>query len=571
MRNRILIIIGITLAVISILLNGVVAHDARFWFDKSKAAFRAGRVGGDQWDNANVGNYSYAFGRNLTNNTTDSFMIGFGDVSDETFRVMNDSVTVTGKIKIVDGSQGANKVLTSDANGVGTWSAAGSGDITGPDTSTDHGIARFNGTTGKIIQDSGVTIDDSNNLVAPGTGKFTKDDATASGVTDVLTIEHTTTGSAAAGIGTGLVFNVERQTGYGVREEGSIDTVLTSVTQNSETADMLFSVRESGTMTEVMRLDGSAGAVGIGTDTPSEILTVVKSNDTAILALSGAISNHTNIAIGRTAAEARLAIARATGDYALGAVPGDAVLRVDSSSNKLHLLAGGENAVMTVTNTSVGISSTTPTATLTVGGNIKAILNDIGGVNAKYDDATYELGYDMAELFETSEAVEPGDVLIIGSQPGKLQKSERTYEKSIVGVVSGAPAILFEGSQLQMAPDEGSLKNPHKPPVALVGRVPVKVTLENGPIKVGDYLTTSSKAGYAMRATEPGSTIGIALESFGFKEGEKEGMVRCFINIGERNMGQILAKLKKENMELREKLANLGAEIEKISERLSKR
>lgn len=42
------------------------AHDSRFWFDKSKGAFRAGNVTGGQWDDANVGLYSFAAGYNNT-------------------------------------------------------------------------------------------------------------------------------------------------------------------------------------------------------------------------------------------------------------------------------------------------------------------------------------------------------------------------------------------------------------------------------------------------------------------------------------------------------------------------
>jgi hypothetical protein len=39
----------------------------------------------------------------------------------------------------------------------------GSGDVEGPASATDNAIARFNGTTGKIIQNSAATIDDSGN------------------------------------------------------------------------------------------------------------------------------------------------------------------------------------------------------------------------------------------------------------------------------------------------------------------------------------------------------------------------------------------------------------------------
>lgn len=46
--------------------------------------------------------------------------------------------------------------------------AGASGDVVGPASSTDNAIARYDLTTGKIIQNSGVTIDDSDNLTLPG-------------------------------------------------------------------------------------------------------------------------------------------------------------------------------------------------------------------------------------------------------------------------------------------------------------------------------------------------------------------------------------------------------------------
>jgi hypothetical protein len=42
---------------------------------------------------------------------------------------------------------------------------SGSGDVVGPASSTDNAIARFDGTTGKLVQNSGVLIDDNNNLL----------------------------------------------------------------------------------------------------------------------------------------------------------------------------------------------------------------------------------------------------------------------------------------------------------------------------------------------------------------------------------------------------------------------
>jgi hypothetical protein len=60
------------------------------------------------------------------------------------------SVTITGSLAV---------------NGVNiTGGGGGSGDVTGPGAATDNAIARYDLTTGKIIQNSGVTIDDSNNI-----------------------------------------------------------------------------------------------------------------------------------------------------------------------------------------------------------------------------------------------------------------------------------------------------------------------------------------------------------------------------------------------------------------------
>lgn len=54
------------------------------------------------------------------------------------------------------------------------WSTpAGAGDFVGPAVAVDNTIVRFNGTTGKLGQASGVVIDDSNNITVPGTGTHT--------------------------------------------------------------------------------------------------------------------------------------------------------------------------------------------------------------------------------------------------------------------------------------------------------------------------------------------------------------------------------------------------------------
>ena len=44
--------------------------------------------------------------------------------------------------------------------------------------------------------------------------------------------------------------------------------------------------------------------------------------------------------------------------------------------------------------------------------------------------------------------------------------------------------------------------------MAMVGRVPTKVSAENGPIHAGDLLVASSKMGYAMKGTDHDKMLG---------------------------------------------------------------
>ena len=86
-------------------------------------------------------------------------------------------------------------------------------------------------------------------------------------------------------------------------------------------------------------------------------------------------------------------------------------------------------------------------------------------------------------------------------------------------------------------------------PLVLAGRVPVKVSLENGPIAIGDFLGLSSKPGVAMRMTEPGAGVGIALAAFD-GHGGAAGTVLCFVKVGEVNMAVEVARLRAENAAL---------------------
>lgn len=132
-------------------------------------------------------------------------------------------------------------------------------------------------------------------------------------------------------------------------------------------------------------------------------------------------------------------------------------------------------------------------------------------------------GADVAENYYTKdETMEAGDVVSLDdSLPAGVKKSGRIYDETALGIVSTAPGMTL---------DDNAGINSGKPiPIALSGRVPVKVSVENGKIKIGDYLTTSSAPGVAMKAVKSGATIGQAMTGF---EGEGVGFVLAFVKNG---------------------------------------
>ncbi len=123
--------------------------------------------------------------------------------------------------------------------------------------------------------------------------------------------------------------------------------------------------------------------------------------------------------------------------------------------------------------------------------------------------------YDFAEMFPSRDALAAGEVVIFADNSEEVKRSTGTpYDDKIAGIISTRPGFLA-GENL-----------PGHVAVALTGRVPTYVSGENGAIAIGDPLTTSTKAGYAMKATEPGAIVGYAMEAFGGTTGVIIAVVR---------------------------------------------
>lgn len=123
---------------------------------------------------------------------------------------------------------------------------------------------------------------------------------------------------------------------------------------------------------------------------------------------------------------------------------------------------------------------------------------------------------DIAETFATDTRIEPGNLVVFIPEDRTfpaVQRSTQPYEGAIVGVVSTDPGLVFDQGETTLAGDMDDLITDEKTVVAMVGRVPTNFSLENGPIAVGDPLTSSSTPGAAMKATQAGRIIGYAMQS----------------------------------------------------------
>ena len=146
---------------------------------------------------------------------------------------------------------------------------------------------------------------------------------------------------------------------------------------------------------------------------------------------------------------------------------------------------------------------------------------------------------DYAEKYPVSEGIEFGDIVAVGTElvntydtvnggvdwtkikgkVTKLVKSTKRYQKDTIGiVVDNYGDFTSTGNNIK--------EEDNPMPVALNGRVPVKVASNSDLIMPGDYLTTSaSEPGKAEKATKAGQVIGKALEVWSPTSGAKTVMV----------------------------------------------
>ena len=133
-----------------------------------------------------------------------------------------------------------------------TVSGVGLGDVTGPMSSTDNAITRYDGTTGKIIQNSGASIDDTGNITA---NNFSGTSSGTNTGDQTITLTGNVTGSGKGSFATTIANGVVSNTMF--RNSTNLSVVGRNVNSSGSVADIA-----AGSDHQVLRRSGTSLGFG---------------------------------------------------------------------------------------------------------------------------------------------------------------------------------------------------------------------------------------------------------------------------------------------------------------------
>ena len=249
---------------------------------------------------------------------------------------------------------------------------------------------------------------------------------------------------------------------------------------NGKDGDLLLRDGEGRT---VIGMEGETGHIRCGNHGKSGVIFLQDRTGNSIVTISAASGN---IVAGGNGVDGDVVLRRSNGQDAI---------TLDADGGNIWLGGNGVDGDLVLFAASATTHSDASRASIHLNG-------DTGDIILRNADCAEEF------TVACSDAALPGTVMVLGKD-GMLEPSTRAYDKTAVGVVSGAgdyrPGIVLD-RRTELA---------DRRPIALGGKVFCKVTAAGGPIEPGDLLTPSDVPGHAMRAADParafGAVIGKAL------------------------------------------------------------
>lgn len=98
--------------------------------------------------------------------------------------------------------------------------------------------------------------------------------------------------------------------------------------------------------------------------------------------------------------------------------------------------------------------------------------------------------------------------------------SNTSYDPLVVGIVARNPAVIFEVESLKS-----------ETPILSTGNTYIRVSAENGQIKKGDPITSSTVPGVGMKATLSGYVVGSSLENYNPQNPKEVKTIAATLNI----------------------------------------
>jgi hypothetical protein len=193
---------------------------------------------------------------------------------------------------------------------------------------------------------------------------------------------------------------------------------------------------------------------------------------------------------------------------------------LNASTTNLYNQIQTITSVFSISNAPANSVSITASGVIGIGNDGTQLGDELLRVSGRIRATGFDIdtAADLAEKFEAVEAVDAGTVVAFSTTTTRwsidnssstdssytmstVRRAHDSYEA--IGIISTNPGIVLGKNVANGVP------------VAFQGRVPVKVTTENGEVKQGDYLTVSKTIpGYAMKLTGEGKSIGRALSDY---------------------------------------------------------